>query len=126
MPDGLLFTSILEPQAIAFIGASTNPAKWGFNILHNIVRGGYAGNLYPVNARGGTWFGRPLYKSLAEVPRPLDLPGENNIVRRLDGMGLMAYDSPERAIRALAKAQDYYRIRRARASGAPTRPPAGV
>lgn len=65
--------SLFEPQAIAFIGASTNPAKWGFNILHHIIRGGYAGNLYPINPQGGTWFGRPLYKSLAEVPRPIDL-----------------------------------------------------
>jgi acyl-CoA synthetase (NDP forming) len=66
-------TSLFEPRAIAFIGASTNPAKWGFNILHHLIRGGYAGNIYPINPQGGTWFGRSLYKSLAEVPRAIDL-----------------------------------------------------
>jgi acyl-CoA synthetase (NDP forming) len=37
---------------------------------------------------------------------------EGNIVRHLDLKGIMAYSSPEQAIRALAKAQDYYRKRR--------------
>ena len=42
-----------------------------------------------------------------------DMAGESNIVKRLDAMGIMAYSSPEQAIRALAKAQDYYRKRTA-------------
>ena len=46
-----------------------------------------------------------------------DLPGEHNIARRLDGMGLMAYDSPERAVRALAAAEGYFARRRALAAG---------
>ncbi len=67
------YTSLFEPRTIAFIGASTNPAKWGFNILHHLLRGGYTGNIYPINPQGGTWFDRPVYKSLADVPRPVDL-----------------------------------------------------
>ena len=68
-----LYTSLFEPRAIAFIGASTNPTKWGFNILHHLIKGGYAGNIYPINPQGGIWFGRPMYKSLAEAPRLIDL-----------------------------------------------------
>ena len=67
------YTSLFEPRAIAFIGASTNPTKWGFNILHHLIKGGYTGNIYPINPQGGIWFGRPMYKSLAETPRPIDL-----------------------------------------------------
>lgn len=67
------FKSLFEPQAIAFIGASTSPGKWGFNILHNIIRGGYSGAIYPINPQGGMWFGRPMYKSLAEVHQPIDM-----------------------------------------------------
>ena len=67
------YKSLFEPRAIAFIGASTNPAKWGFNILHHIIKAGYKGSIYPINPQGGTWFGRPMYKSLAEAPRPIDL-----------------------------------------------------
>jgi acyl-CoA synthetase (NDP forming) len=65
--------SLFEPKAVAFIGASTSPGKWGFNILHNIIRGGYTGAVYPINPQGGTWFGMPMYKTLAEAPRPIDL-----------------------------------------------------
>lgn len=64
---------MFEARAIAFIGASNNPAKWGFNILHHIIKGGYAGKVYPINPQGGEWFGRQMYKSLAGIPRPIDL-----------------------------------------------------
>ncbi len=73
MTSRSFFTSLFEPRAIAFIGASNNPAKWGFNILHHLIRGEYAGNIYPVNAQGGTWFGRQMFKSLADISEPLDL-----------------------------------------------------
>lgn len=73
MDNKSFYKSLFEPQAIAFIGASTSPGKWGFNILHNIFRGGYSGSVYPVNPQGGTWFGRPMYKSLADAPRPIDM-----------------------------------------------------
>jgi acyl-CoA synthetase (NDP forming) len=42
-----------------------------------------------------------------------DMPGEDNVVKHLDAMGIMAYSSPEQAVRALAKAQRYYQARRA-------------
>jgi acyl-CoA synthetase (NDP forming) len=67
------YNSLFEPRSVAFIGASLNPAKWGFNILHHILKGGYSGNLYPVNPQGGAWFGKQVFKSLKEVPLPVDL-----------------------------------------------------
>src|SRR5512137_2676959 len=73
MEDKSHYQALFEPRAIAFIGASTTPTKWGFNILHHLYKGGYAGGIYPVNPQGGTWFGREMYKSLADVPRPVDL-----------------------------------------------------
>lgn len=65
--------SIFEPRTIAFIGASTNVFKWGFNILHHIVKRGFSGTVFPVNPRGGEWFGRRIYSSLAEIEGPVDL-----------------------------------------------------
>ena len=67
------YQALFEPRAIAFIGASTSVTKWGFNILHHLYKGGYEGGIYPVNPQGGAWFGREIYKSLADVPRPVDL-----------------------------------------------------
>lgn len=73
MDDRSHFNALFEPRAIAFIGASTSVTKWGFNILHHLLNGGFAGGIYPVNPQGGTWFGRKIYPSLSEVPRPVDL-----------------------------------------------------
>jgi len=68
-----LFAGLFEPESIAFIGASTNAFKWGFNILHHIIRGGYTGKLYPVNPQGGSWFGRKVYTDLAEIEDTISL-----------------------------------------------------
>lgn len=65
--------ALFEPRSIAFIGASTSVTKWGFNILHHLIKGGFGGPIYPINPQGGTWFGREMYKSLAGVPGPVDL-----------------------------------------------------
>ncbi|MBN2079856.1 MAG: CoA-binding protein [Spirochaetes bacterium] len=47
--------------------------KWGFNILHHLIKGGFTGGIYPVNPNGGSWFGRTIYSRLDDVPRPVDL-----------------------------------------------------
>ncbi len=73
MKDRSQLQALFEPRAIAFIGASTSVSKWGFNILHHLYKGGFAGGIYPVNPQGGTWFGREIYRGLADVPRPVDL-----------------------------------------------------
>ncbi|HPG49897.1 MAG TPA: CoA-binding protein [Spirochaetota bacterium] len=73
MDDRSHFNALFEPRSIAFIGASASVTKWGFNILHHLVKGGFEGGIYPVNPQGGAWFGRKIYTSLAEVPRPVDL-----------------------------------------------------
>jgi hypothetical protein len=56
-------------------------------------------------------FNKPILPVIDVVG--FDDPDEGNIVRHLDAMGIMAYSSPEQAIRALAKAEAYYRKRRA-------------
>jgi len=68
-----LFQSLFAPRSVAFIGASTSVFKWGFNILHHIIRGGFTGRLFPINPQGGDWFGRPVYTSLDQVGDPIDL-----------------------------------------------------
>jgi len=68
-----LFQALFAPRSIAFIGASTSVFKWGFNILHHIIRGGYAGRIYPINPQGGDWFGRAVYTGLDQIEGPIDL-----------------------------------------------------
>ncbi|MEJ2587057.1 MAG: CoA-binding protein [Deltaproteobacteria bacterium] len=43
--------SVLDPQSVAVIGASTTFGKWGQFILSNIVAGGFEGKIFPVNPR---------------------------------------------------------------------------
>jgi len=56
---------------IAVVGASNNPAKFGNIIVHNLMRQGF--DVVPVNLRETTIAGLPVYRSLADVPKPVDL-----------------------------------------------------
>ncbi|MDT8272003.1 MAG: CoA-binding protein [Desulfomonilia bacterium] len=66
-------TPLFEPKTIAFIGASKDIFKWGFNVLHHIIKRGFAGDIYPINPSGSEWFGRKMYASLDEIEVPIDL-----------------------------------------------------
>ncbi len=68
-----IFKALFEPDSIAFIGLSHNVIKWGFNIFHHIIKGGYSGRLYPVNPQGGSWYGKTIYKNLEEIKDSIDL-----------------------------------------------------
>ncbi len=67
------YRAIFESESLIFVGASNNIFKWGFNILHNIVKGGYGGRIYPVNPQGGDWHGIPVYREIAGVPEEVKL-----------------------------------------------------
>lgn len=65
--------TLFNPGSITVLGASSQPSKWGNIIPGNILGGGYRGRLFLVNPRGGTIHGIPVYRSVEEVPGPLDL-----------------------------------------------------
>ena len=46
-------TRIMKPRAVAVIGASNEDGKIGNSVMKNLVNGGYAGDIYPINPRGG-------------------------------------------------------------------------
>jgi acyl-CoA synthetase (NDP forming) len=66
-------TPFFDPRTVAIVGASTTFAKWGTIIFHNVLLGGFAGKIYPVNPNRREIFGLPAYKSLAAIPGPVDL-----------------------------------------------------
>ncbi len=37
------------------------------------MKRGFAGEIFPVNPKGGEWFGRKMYSSLDEIDKPIDL-----------------------------------------------------
>ena len=67
------FNRFFAPRSLAFLGASTDPKKWGFRIFSNLLTGGYQGNIYPVNPRGGEVLGKKVYSSIGEIPEVPDL-----------------------------------------------------
>jgi acyl-CoA synthetase (NDP forming) len=67
------WTPLFHPQSIAIVGASRDPKKWGFHLLLNVTKGGYAGRIYPVNPREKEILGFKAYPSVAEIPQTVDL-----------------------------------------------------
>lgn len=64
---------LFSPSSVALVGASNEPGKWGCVILSNLIRGGFAGRIYPVNPREEEILGRKAYRSVAEIPETPDL-----------------------------------------------------
>jgi len=83
--------SFFHPRGVAVIGASGNPAKLSYGVLHNLVTHGYRGPVYPVNPKGGEMMGLRVYASVAEAPDPVDLAvivlSAGRAVRALDECG---------------------------------------
>ena len=66
-------TPLFAPRSVTVVGASNDPLKWGGSLLRNLINGGFAGPIYPVNGRGGTVCGLPAFGSIAELPEAPDL-----------------------------------------------------
>lgn len=62
-----------NPSSVAVVGASQNPAKIGYDILNNIVRYGYSGDVYPINPTAKEILGYQAYPDLASVPSKIDV-----------------------------------------------------
>ncbi len=63
----------LNPSSVAVIGASRHPTKVGYKVIEGLVKWGFRGTIYPVNPAAETVQGLQAYRSLAEVPGPVDL-----------------------------------------------------
>lgn len=70
-----------EPSSVAVLGASARRGSIGGELFRNVLAGDFRGAVYPVNVRGEPVSGVRAYRSVAEVPDPLDVaviavPGE--------------------------------------------------
>ncbi|MFT7570436.1 MAG: acyl-CoA synthetase (NDP forming) [Paracoccaceae bacterium] len=62
---------LFDPKSIAIVGASTAPEKPGYQMVRAFEK--FPGRIYPVNPRGGNVLGFDIYKSLSDIPEPVDL-----------------------------------------------------
>jgi acyl-CoA synthetase (NDP forming) len=65
--------NLFYPKAIAFIGASAEVSKWGQLMYSNVLAGNFPGKVYLVNPKGREIAGRKVFKSVTEIPDPIDL-----------------------------------------------------
>jgi acyl-CoA synthetase (NDP forming)/GNAT superfamily N-acetyltransferase len=64
---------LLRPGSIAVVGASRHRGSAGREILHNIVTGGFAGPVYPVNPAARSLEGLPCLPSAGDLPEQVDV-----------------------------------------------------
>jgi len=64
---------LLAPRSIAIVGASESPDSWAPEIERSLRHIGYDGELYPINPKYDTVWGRPCLGSIGELPRGVDL-----------------------------------------------------
>ena len=61
------------PKTIAFVGASAVPGKWGHLLPTNAYAGGFKGEIFLINPKGGTMMGRDVYKTIDGIEGDVDL-----------------------------------------------------
>jgi acetyl coenzyme A synthetase (ADP forming)-like protein len=64
---------MMRPDAVAVIGASAENGKIGNSVMKNLINGGYAGEIYPINPKADEILGRKAYKSIGDVPGDVDV-----------------------------------------------------
>ncbi|QRP49857.1 acetate--CoA ligase family protein [Amycolatopsis sp. FDAARGOS 1241] len=64
---------IMRPAAVAVIGASPVSGKIGNSVMKNLVNGGYAGEIYPINPKASEILDRKAYASISDVPGDVDV-----------------------------------------------------
>jgi acyl-CoA synthetase (NDP forming) len=65
-------TPLLKPRSIAVVGANDRPGSYADNVLTNLDRARFAGDVWGVNPRRKEVHGRPCVPSVTELPEPVD------------------------------------------------------
>ncbi|MBO9514221.1 MAG: acetate--CoA ligase family protein [Variovorax sp.] len=89
--------SLFHPSSVALVGASSDPERIGGRPLRFMREGGFEAPIYPVNKSGDTIQGLRSYRSVSEIPHPVDhavicvpVPGVEAAVRDSIAKGVRA------------------------------------
>src|ERR1700690_2185151 len=63
---------LLNPRAIAVVGASQAPPKLAGQLIPALIEGGYRGKIYPVNPRYEEVAGLRCFPSVESIPDQID------------------------------------------------------
>ncbi|MFC7340501.1 acetate--CoA ligase family protein [Saccharopolyspora griseoalba] len=64
---------LMTPRSVAVIGASNEDGKIGNSVMKNLVNGGYAGAIHPINPKADEVLGRKAHKSVTDVDDDIDV-----------------------------------------------------
>src|SRR5690606_31906539 len=70
--DANRIAHLLDLRSIAVIGASEDQTKFGGRLFKNLLRHGFEGDIYPINANRPELFGVKTYPDLKSLPGALD------------------------------------------------------
>src|ERR1051326_926869 len=65
--------AMLQPRALAVIGATEAEGSVGRTLLENLERGSFPGSVYPINPKRDSVLGVKAYASMAALPERVDL-----------------------------------------------------
>lgn len=64
---------VFAPKSVAVVGASNRPGSVGSVVLGNILKGGFEGEVWPVNPKYAELNGRRCYAAVKDIPSVPDL-----------------------------------------------------
>ena len=64
---------LFEPETLAIVGVSSDPAKWGYWFARDAARGAHRRRVYLVGRNGGEVHGMRVHRSLEELPEAPEL-----------------------------------------------------
>ena len=73
MTNNLDLRPLWAAQTIAVVGATERVGAIGRLPIEYLTKFGFKGFIAPVNPKGGTIFGLPVFQSMAEIPQHIEL-----------------------------------------------------
>lgn len=64
---------VFRPRSVAVVGASRRPGSIGHEVFRNLLSGGFAGVVYPVNPAAHAIAAVRAYPTVSAIPEPVDL-----------------------------------------------------
>ena len=68
-----MLETLFNPESIAVIGASRDPKKVGYAVVHNLIQFNYGGGIYPINPSADSILGLKAYPRTSAVCKPIGL-----------------------------------------------------
>ncbi|MCK5009252.1 MAG: CoA-binding protein, partial [Deltaproteobacteria bacterium] len=68
-----MLKNFFEPKSVVVLGASATPGKVGYDVLKNLIKSNYRGEIFPVNPKASEIQGLRAYPSILDINEDIDL-----------------------------------------------------